>query len=349
MTDQQNLEQQKPDPPTQAGSQGAAQQADTGKHTGRKWAVGLLITLGLILLVVANLTFWAWFTLLNTNGWVTAVGPLSKDPTVSGILSQYVVGQLFEQVDVELAIEQSLPPDFQILSVALTTGLEKIAYETVDGLIQSDAFNTVWVGINRAGHTVIMKVLKGEGDNLYMQSGELVLDLSDVYSFVEDQFGLADLNLSAQAEDGRIVLFQSQQVAVLQELVSYLNTLGLLLPLLTLVAFLAAWFVSLWRRETLIWIGTVIAMAMFVSLIVFSVTRSSVLVSVQDPMLRDLGRQIVSVVTHGLIVQTVFFMIAGILLAVGAWQAAPDSALMKWEAAHKEKKAAKKSSEESAA
>ena len=326
-----------------------APQETDAKHTGRKWAVGLLIALGLILLVVANLTFWAWFTLLNTNGWVTAVGPLSKDPTVSGLLSQYVVTELFEQVDVEMAIEQSLPPEFQILSVALTTGLEKIAYQTVDGLIQSDAFNTVWVGINRAGHTVIMKVLKGEGDNLYMQSGELVLDLSDVYSYVEDQFGLSDLNLSGQAGDGRIVLFQSQQVAVLQELVSYLNTLGLLLPLLAILAFVAAWFASLWRRETLIWIGAVIAVAMFVSLIVFSVTRSSILVSVQDPMLRDLGRQIVGVVTHGLMVQTVFFMIAGILIAVGAWQAAPDSALMKWDASRKEKKSAQKSSDESEA
>jgi hypothetical protein len=349
MADQQNLEQQQPDPTPQAGSPQAAQPADTGKHTGRKWGVGLLITLGLILLVVANVAFWAWFTLLNTNGWVAAVGPLSKDPTVSSILSQYVVTELFQQVDIEATIEQSLPPEYQILSVALTTGLEKIAYETVDGLIQSDAFNTVWVGVNRAGHTVIMKVLKGEGDNLYMQSGELVLDLSDVYNYVEDQFGLADLNLSGQAEGGRIVLFQSQQVAVLQELVSYLNTLGLLLPLLAILAFVAAWFASLWRRETLIWIGVVIAVAMFISLIVFSVTRSSVLVSVQDPMLRDLGRQIVNVVTHGLMVQTVFFLIAGILIAVGAWQAAPDSALMKWEASRKEKKAAQKSSEESAA
>ena len=120
-----------------------APQEPAAKHTGRKWGVGLLITLGLILLVVANLTFWAWFTLLNTNGWVTAVGPLSKDPTVSGLLSQYVVTELFEQVDVEMAIEQSLPPEFQILSVALTTGLEKIAFETADGLIQSGAAKSI--------------------------------------------------------------------------------------------------------------------------------------------------------------------------------------------------------------
>ena len=69
-------------------------QADTGGHTGRKLSVGLLITLGAIFLLIANVAFWAGFTLLNTDGWVSAVGPLTKDPTVSSILSQYIVAQL---------------------------------------------------------------------------------------------------------------------------------------------------------------------------------------------------------------------------------------------------------------
>ncbi len=83
------------------------------------------------------------------------------------------------------------------------------------------------------------------------------------------------------------------------------------------------------------------AFAMFISLIVFSGARSSVLTSIQDPFLRDVGRAIVNNVTHGLMVQTVFLMIVGILLIIGAWQAAPDSALRQWEASRKEKEAAK--------
>jgi hypothetical protein len=85
--------------------------------------------------------------------------------------------------------------------------------------------------------------------------------------------------------------------------------------------------------------------AMFISLIVFSGARSYALTSVQDPLLRELGRAIVEVLTHGLMVQTIFLLIVGVLLIIGAWQAAPDSALMKWEAARKEKEAAKETSE----
>jgi hypothetical protein len=44
-------------------------------------------------------------------------------------------------------------------------------------------------------------------------------------------------------------------------------------------------------------------------------------------------------------VQTIFFLIAGILLIIGGWQAAPDSALRRWEATRKEKEAAQASQE----
>jgi hypothetical protein len=191
-----------------------------------------------------------------------------------------------------------------------------------------------------------MKVLKGEGDHLYFQDGNLELDLSNVYDFVEKEFGLTDLELIPEADQGRLVLFHSQQVAILQEVVSYLTTFAFLMPLLTLLAFVLAWFVSLWRRETLIWIGIVSVITMVVSLVILQVSRTAVLTSVQNPMLRDLGREIWYVVTHGLMVQTIFLMIAGVLLSIGAWQSAPDSALMKWEASRKEKEAAKEGEEE---
>ena len=137
------------------------------------------------------------------------------------------------------------------------------------------------------------------------------------------------------------MLMTSYQVAVLQEVVSYLTAVGLLLPLLTIVAFGAAVWVSLWRRQTVIWIGSVMAVAMLVSLIAFSGVRSAVLVSIQDPFVRELGRAIVNAVTHGLMVQTTFFLIVGVLLIIGGWQAAPDSALRRWEASRTEKEAAK--------
>jgi hypothetical protein len=319
----------------------AVQPGASSRHTGRKWAVGILVLLGAILLILANVAFWAYFTLLNTPGWVAAVGPLSKEPAVAGLVSQYAVGQLFEQVDVQGLAEEALPPQFRILAGPLVMGLERVANEATTQLIMTDAFNDVWVAANRTGHGLVIDILKGRGDRLYFEEGDLVLDLSQVYGFIEDQLGIKDLDLIPQAPGGRLVLLTSYQVAVLQEVVSYLNALGLLLPLLTILVFGAAVWVSLWRRQTVLWIGVAMAVAMFISLIAFSGVRSSALVSLQDPFVRELSRAIVNVVTHGLMVQTIFFLIVGILLIIGGWQAAPDSALRKWDASRKKKEAAK--------
>ena len=313
---------------------------DGDKSTGRKWAVGLLIGLGVVLITLANVAFWAYFTILNTNGWVAAVGPLSKDPAIAGMVSKYVVGQVFEGAGIDQTIEEALPAELQLFTGPLVVGIEQLADQAVTAVVMSDTFNNVWVGVNRVGHTVIMEVLKGGGDRLYFQDGNLTLDFNDVYNFLQDNLGISkDLNLIPQAQEGRLVLFSSRQVAILQELVSYLTTLGLLLPLLTILVFGAAVWVSLWRRQTVMWIGSVVAVAMLISLIVFSGTRSTVLVSIPDPFLRELGRTIFNVLTQGLMVQTIFFMIVGIALLIGGWQAAPDSALMRWDASRKEKKA----------
>lgn len=304
-------------------------------HTGRKFTVGVLISLGVIFLVLANIAFWAAFTLLNTNGWVAAVGPLSKDPEIAQMISYAVVGSTFEGAEVDQALMEILPEKFQMLSGPLAMGLERLANETVTALITSDGFNTVWEGINRAGHIAVMGVLNGKGDHLYIQSGELTVDFSEAYNHIQNKLGIEDLNLVPGAEGGRLVLFKSQQVAVLQEVVTWLKTFALIMPLLTILVFVVAWFVSLWRRDTLIWIGVVSAFTMFISLIVFAVWRSNAMVAIQDPLLRELGREIVNVITHGLLVQTLFFMIMGILIAIGAWQSASDSWLMQWEAARK--------------
>ena len=52
-----------------------------------------------------------------------------------------------------------------------------------------------------------------------------------------------------------------------------------------------------------------------------------------------MAKAILNVLTHGLMVQTIFFMVVGLLMIIGAWQAAPDSALRQWEASRKEKQA----------
>ncbi len=292
------------------------------QHRGRGWAVNLLIALGLILMTAGNVTFWIRGTVLNTDRWVAAVGPLTQNETVANALSIYVVEGVFDLMDVQGIIGEALPAEHSFLSGGLTRMVHDWVQGTATSLIQSDQFNAVWVGINRAAHRAVMGVLRGDGDLLYLQEGQLTLDLSDAFRFVTDSLQLGDLE-SLQDVETRFVLLESQQVAAVQQTLAFIDRVGLVIPLLALGSLFLAWLISLWRRRTVMWIGIGVAITMALSLGAFVVTQPLVLASVGDPFVRLLAGEIWDVVVRSLYVQTIVILAVGLLVVAGAALAGP--------------------------
>lgn len=296
--------------------------ARSRQHHGRSWAVGLLIVLGLVLLAVGNVTFWLRGTVLSTNRWVAAIGPLTQNETVANAVSVYVVEGLFDLVQVEQATEELLPPDYGFLSGPLVLVLEDLAQEAATSLVQSDGFNTVWVGLNRTAHRAIMAVLRGNGDLLYLRGGQLTVDLGDAFEFVADAFNLGSVE-RLQNVQTRFVLLESRQVALVQQALTLIDGAGMWIPLLALVFLFLAWLISLWRRRTVTWIGIGVAIAMLLSLAAIVLARPAVLVSISDPFVRLLASEIWGVVVRGLYIQTILVLVIGLLLISGAALAGP--------------------------
>lgn len=292
------------------------------QHRGRGWAVGLLVVLGLILLAAGNVTFWLRMTVLSTNGWVSAVGPLTRNEAVANAVSLYVVEGLFDLVDVDQAIGEALPSEYRFLSGGVARVLQELAQDAATSLVQSDQFNTVWVALNRTAHRAIMGVLRGNGDVLYLRDGQLTVDLSDAFDYVVDSFNLGDLE-RLQDIQTRFVLLESRQVAIVQQALALVDAVGLLLPLFALGSLFLAWLVSLWRQRTVIWIGIGVAITMVLSLGAFALAQSAVLVSIYDPFVRLLAREIWHVVARGLYVQTILVLVLGLILLTGAALAGP--------------------------
>ena len=268
------------------------------------------------------MTFWLRGTVLSTNGWVAAVGPLTQNETVANAVSIYVVEGLFDLVDVEQAIGEALPAEYSFLSGGLARVVQDLAQETATSLVQSDQFNAVWVGVNRTAHRAIMGVLRGNGDLLYLKEGQLTVDLSDAFDFVTSSFDLGDLELFQDAQT-RFVLLESQQVATVQQALALIDGVGLLFPLLALGSLFLAWLISLWRRRTLMWIGIGVVITMALSLLAFALAQPAVLVSIADPFVRLLAGEIWDVVVRGLYIQTILILVVGLLLVAGAALAGP--------------------------
>jgi hypothetical protein len=284
--------------------------------------VGLLIVLGLVLLALGNVTFWVRNVVLDSDTWAATVGPLTRNETVANAFSIYLVEGLFDMVDVEQAVSEALPPDYAFLSGGLTGILRDLAQDTVASLVQSDQFNTVWVGVNRTAHRAVMGVLRGEGDLLYLREGQLTVDLTGAFDFVADTLDLGELELMENVQT-RFVLLESQQVAAVQGVLDLIDGMGLLVPLFALVALFLAWLISLWRRRTLQWIGIGVAVTMVLSVVIFALAKPLVLASIADAFLRLLAGEIWRVLLRGLYIQTLVILIVGLLIVAATALAGP--------------------------
>jgi hypothetical protein len=293
------------------------------RHRGRAVAVGLLIVLGCLVLVVANLASWLRGTVLDTDDWVAAVGPLSRNEVIVNTLSGYVTAELFKAIDVERVAQQVLPEEVGFLSTPLANALHGVVRDAVATVIMSDQFNAIWVTVNRTVHGLAMGVLRFDGGYVSAQGGQLTLDLSGLFEGIQSSLGLAGLGLFGDEGAGKFVLLQSHQVAAVQQALSSLNAVGLILPWVALAILVIAWLLSLTRRRTLLWIGVGVAISMVLSLLILALAQPAVLASIADPLIRTLMGEIWDTVIRGLIVQTIVLLVIGLLIAAGAALAGP--------------------------
>lgn len=296
---------------------------ETKGHGWRRFAVIVLIVVGCLVAAVANVTLWVRATILDTDAWVSAVGPLSQDEVIVDAVSVYAVGEVFNAFDAQALAQESLPEELQFLSGSLVSALEELIRDVVAKLIASDQFNAIWVAVNRAVHKAFIGALHGDGGLVSLTEGKLVVDLSDIFGFIQGSLGMGAMDFFDQAGWGTFVLFESHQVAVLQQVLNTLDKAGIWLAIGTLALFFVAWLVSLWRRSTLLWIGVGVAITMILTLILYALLQPVLLASIADPLFRTVADAIWNVVTRGLVWQTIIFLAIGILLAIGAALAGP--------------------------
>jgi hypothetical protein len=205
----------------------------------------ILIVLGILCLTLSPLTIWGRNLILNTNRYVDTLKPLAENPGVQNAIVTAVDKQVNNNLDIPSLVSQAnLPPRAaKALGPALQSALSGLVNTVVTKFVQSKAFVTLWVTINRAAHTQIVYFLTGSRNSgLKVNSqGELVLDLSPVVTTVKQQLVSAGLTVASHipAVGATIEIAQVKGVEKARSLVRFLNTLADWLPWIGL-ALLAA-------------------------------------------------------------------------------------------------------------
>jgi hypothetical protein len=253
---------------------------ERGKHRVRTPIAVVLIVVGSVLAPIAGFTVFIRNQVLNTDRYVSTIAPLSKNPAIASVMANEVTDQLFSHLDVRSEIKSALPPKAGFVAAPLTNVLKSQTYNVTNKLILSDQFNTVWLAMNRAVHTNLVRVLTGSSSGAVKadQNGKVTLDLHALAAKAIHQLDKQGITIFDKVPIGKlnlqIVIIQAAGLVKAQKLTRALNHLALFLPALSLLCFAGAIALSPRRRRAAMWSGVGLATSMAVLAIMLGLARS---------------------------------------------------------------------------
>ena len=156
--------------------------------------------------------------------------------------------------------------------------------------LASDAFQKLWVEINRRAHRQLVKVLTGKGGKMVQtKNGQVVVNLAPALARVEQRLHDRGIQIfdkiPPSAIPSNFVILDSKQLKQGQRGVRLLKTLAIALPLLVLALLAAAIALSERRRRTLLQASLGIAASMAVLGVLLIIGRSIYLDQIVGPNL----------------------------------------------------------------
>lgn len=155
----------------------------------RPFAALVLGALAVLLAVASVVGTWARDQVLDTGSYLTAVTPLASEPAVRAEVARLVTAAVTGAVEQRL---EGRVPD-TVLDAARTqvrTGATEFT--------ASPAFRRLWVRLNRAGHTQVVRILRDDPRpvrGVVVEGGRLRLDLSVAVEEVRDGLAASGLAL----------------------------------------------------------------------------------------------------------------------------------------------------------
>jgi hypothetical protein len=210
----------------------------------------VLITAATILTILALLTVWGRTQALDTDEWVELSTELLDEPEVQEALSVFLVDVVYDEGNVATSLEARLPDDLDGLAEPLAGVLRGPLTSAVERLLDSDQFQALWETSNRAAHETLVSILHGDDVGaLTTSDGAVALELKPIVVEVAKTIGLSGERLDEIPDDaGRIIIFESDELDAVQELVRVLEFLAWFLFVLVVLLYALAVYLAHGRR-----------------------------------------------------------------------------------------------------
>ncbi|WP_327184469.1 hypothetical protein [Streptomyces sp. NBC_01334] len=295
----------------------------------------VLITLTCILVPVSLITVWVHDIVLDTDRYVSTVSPLASDPAIEAAAVHRISEAADAKVDgaqvtsdIAAWLEsQGLPPRagsaIKSLGPQLDAAVDQTVTKVATRFVESDRFENIWNGANRAAHSAVVHALTGEGrGSVEVSDGTVTLDVGAAVEQVKQD--LVDAGLSPAEKipdvDKQMVLFQSDQLEKIRDGAHLLDVVGNWLPVLTVVLGAIGVMLARRRRRALVTTALGAAVACLILAVGLAIVRRYYLdhlpAQVQSP---DAAAAVFDTLLRFLRVSIRTALVLGVVVAIGAY------------------------------
>lgn len=282
----------------------------------------VLTVVAVLLALVGMLAFYVENTALDEDGFETISRNMIENDEIRTQVAAKSVETLFENVDVEAAIAERLPPAQQGLAPVLAGLARSGADRAADAALERPRVQTVWVETTTATQRQLVRLLDDDTTFIQTEGGAVVLDLRPIVIELGDQVAVIGRVAERLPESsGRIAIIEESQLETAQTITKVLRAVANWMWIVALaVAALAVWLARGRRRLELraIALGVLV-----VGLLMLAVRRfaGNYLVDelVQDDAVKPAAHDAWDILTQVLADRAWVWIILGVITLVGVW------------------------------
>lgn len=296
---------------------------------GRRRTVKGLVILGSVLAFLSVFAIWIERQALNTDDWVQTSDRLLQNEEIRSAVADYLVDQLYENVDIEKELEDILPGDTKELAGPAAGGLRQVAGQGAEKVLETTTAQNLWEDANRSAHEQLVSVLEDKGETVSTEEGTVSLNLGSMITNLADQIGIGQSIAEKLPPDaGQIEILRSDQLKTAQNIAVAIKGLALVLSILTFAAFALAIYISREGRwVTVLFSGIGLIAAGFAVVIARKIAGGIVVDQlVTTESVKPAGEAAWSIGTSLMTSIATTIIVGGVLFAAAGWLSSPTRA-----------------------
>jgi hypothetical protein len=303
-------------------TEGAGASEPRGPSRTRVIAARVLTVVAILLALVGMVAYYVEHTALDEDGFETISRNMIENPEIRTQVAAKSVDTLFDNVDVEAAIAEQLPPAQQGLAPVLAGLARSGADRAADAALERPRVQTVWVEVTTRTQRQLVRLLDDDTTFIQTEGGAVVLDLRPIVIELGDQVAVIGKVAERMPESsGKIAIIEKSQLETAQSVTKLLRTVADWMWLVALaVAALAIW---LGRGRRRLELRALAIGVLLVGLLMLAVRRfaGDYLVDklVKDDAVKPAAHDAWSILTQVLADRAWVWIILGIITLVGVW------------------------------